>query len=81
MVEAAQQENRNLELSARNIEGVEMVRGNDGSSLSPAALRARDLLASRTEQTAGLAAKVCIATGARSGAKEDCRKKRKAEVA
>ena len=28
MVEAAQQENRNLELSARNIKGLELVRGN-----------------------------------------------------
>ena len=29
MVEAAKHENRNLELSARNIEGLELVRGNE----------------------------------------------------
>ena len=62
VVEAAQQENRNLELSARKYQGPRVGSGNDGSPLSLAALRTRDLFARRTEQIAGLSAKVCFAT-------------------
>ena len=62
VVEAAQQENRNLELSCPKYQGPRVGSGKHGSPLSLVALRTRDLFARRTEQIAGLFAEVCFAT-------------------
>ena len=48
-------ENKNLELSSRNLKGVELVKGFRGSSLPPAAIRHCDLLAARAGEVAGVA--------------------------
>jgi len=52
--------NRNLELSARNIKGLELIPGNEVASLSFAEIRSRDFFSSRDPRNCSLPCRILL---------------------
>ena len=67
IVEVPQHGNRNLELSSRNLTGVELVARKRSSSLSLASLRPRDFFAARNREAAAVVEEHTVQAPERSG--------------